>query len=77
MSANKFAGHTSLFADVSFADLWRAARYRRHGGHQELPSVLDAAYASRFAAPSQPFGTEAEGSRTTPAIDVWQYRQAA
>jgi hypothetical protein len=58
MSSPKFVGHRSLFADVSFADLWRAARYRQSGVHAALPISLEAAHASRFAAQSQPFATD-------------------
>ena len=53
MSLHTMRRRRFLFADVSFADLWRAARYRGRNGDRGLPSVLDLAHAARFAAQSQ------------------------
>ncbi len=77
MSSRKLAGRRSLFADVSFADLWRAARYRQRGGEVRLPASLDLAHASRFAAQSQPLTADAGADEQQRALDAQQPRQAA
>ncbi len=59
MLSRKFVERRSLFADVSFADLWRAVRYRQSGGLQALPGALEVAHASRFAAQSQLLASDA------------------
>ncbi|HML30300.1 MAG TPA: hypothetical protein PKE16_15985 [Hyphomicrobium sp.] len=75
MSSGKSAARASLFADVSFADLWRAVRYHQ-SGHQGLPTALEVAYASRFAAPSQPSANDSDAcdART---YDSYGVRRAA
>ena len=77
MSSGKVAGRQSLWSDVSFADLWRAVRYRRWGGLEGLPAPLDVAHASRFSAPSQPWAPEAGASALQRAFDLQRTRQAA
>lgn len=78
MSAGKFQKRSSLLADVSFADVWRAARFGQLGGYEARPLALDVARASRFAAPAQPFAPEASGAGDLgPEADVRRYRQAA
>ncbi|WP_423415010.1 hypothetical protein RLW55_18295 [Hyphomicrobium sp. B1] len=78
MSSEKFERRASLLAGVSFADVWRAARYHQLGGHGEHPSSLEIAHASRFAAPGQPFASEASvAGEPGRAADIRRYRQAA
>jgi hypothetical protein len=78
MSSGKFERRASLLAGVSFADVWRAARYRQLSGHEERPLSLEIAHASRFAAPAQPFASEASvAGELERAADVRRYRQAA
>lgn len=77
MSSSKFVGHRSLFADVSFADLWRAARYRQSGVQVALPISLEVAHASRFAAQSQPFGPGAGAGEPRSSTGAEDPRRAA
>jgi hypothetical protein len=75
MSSRRIVEKRSLFAGVSFADLWRAARYRHEGRPQQGPGSLDVAFASRFAAPSQPMTAGAAERR--PLQDDADWRLAA
>ncbi len=78
MSSRSIVEKRSLFAGVSFADLWRAARYRHEGRPQQaFPGSLDVAYASRFAAQSQPLAAESGASERLRAQDEMQSRLAA
>jgi hypothetical protein len=77
MSSGKLAGRPSLFADISFSDLWRAARYRQLGGPQAAPASLDVAHAARFAAPSQPSGSDIGAVPLVRAFELQRCRQAA
>lgn len=75
MSSGKSVARASLFGGVSFADLWRAARYHQ-SGHQGLPTVLEVAYASRFAAPTQPSANDADTCEAR-TYDSYGRRRAA
>ena len=76
MSSGKVAGHQSLWAGISFADLWRAVQYRQRGGLEGSPALLDVAYASRFAAPSQSWTTGAGVSELHRSFDLERTREA-
>lgn len=75
--SRKPEGRGSLFGGVSFLDLWRAARCRQHGIQLELPTTLEFAHASRFAAPAQPSMAEAGAAEQERAVSFSRSRQAA
>ncbi len=68
MSSRTHAGRRFLFSDVSFADLWRAARYHQLGGREGIPGQLDVAHASRFAPNAQALVVEANDDAVAPSF---------
>ena len=69
MSSLKSVALFPLLADVSFADLRRAASQLHRFGSTMGPSPVDVAHAVRFSAQSQPFAANCDNDeRSVPEV---------